>query len=222
MVDYYVKLDGVRKEMNASLIVEDSFEVDVIPAVYQAKNDQTIPIASDSTWYQINLGNVYTAKYFSLESDYPVNVNLNNAGAPFYNTYNMEFKGDVSYVYLQNSGLYPASVKVKAYGTNGVRSANPMSPILTVQTITVSTTLTLLNSVIFADCTGGPIVVSLPYMDVSDNGKAFVVKKVDLGVNSVTVTAYSGQLIDGGSSKAWSTPNAAYSIVWNGTSWGVI
>lgn len=222
MTNYYIKNEMIEREMNDSLIVTDSEEVLVTPTEFQARNYQTISIPADSNWYQIILGNVYTAKYFRLESDYPVNVNLNNAGVIYDNSYNVLVKGDVSYCYLQNAGLHEASVKIVAYGTAGTRTVSPMNPLFTVTTITADLTATLNHQIIFADCTSNPITVTLPLVGSAENGKSYVVKKIDGSANAVTVVPAIGQTIDGGSSKSWNVQNTSYSIVWNGATWGVI
>lgn len=222
MANYYVKLEGVRREQNASLITTDSDAFEATPTLYESKTYQTVTIPADTNWYQVLLGNVYTAKYFSLVSDYPVNVNLNNSGVIHDDTYNIELKGDVSYVYLQNAGTHEASVQISAYGDAGTRTVSPMNPLFTVTTITTDLTATLNHQIIFADCTAGAINITLPLVSQSENGKSYVVKKIDASVNAVTVTAAIGQLIDGGASKSWNVQNTSYSIVWNGAQWGVI
>jgi hypothetical protein len=90
----------------------------------------------------------------------------------------------------------------------------------TVETVTVSTTLTNENTVL-VDTTGGNIVITLPAASDNEN-KVYNVKRITGGGNSLTITPDGVDTIDGAANKTISSQWGVYTIVSDGTGWFII
>ncbi len=80
----------------------------------------------------------------------------------------------------------------------------------------VSTTLTESDGVLVCDATAGNIVVSLPTVTLI--GKRFLIVKSDSSTNTVTVSAFGNDAIEGSTSKTLSTQFQKVDLVANGVS----
>lgn len=68
--------------------------------------------------------------------------------------------------------------------------------------------------VVLADCSSGPITISLK--SFSDWEGSFSIKKIDSSSNSVTVNPAGSETIDGNSTITWASQYDSYTIVSNG------
>lgn len=110
-------------------------------------------------------------------------------------------------------------------GTVGIGTATPTS-LLTVggavatpvTTKTASYTLVSSDSVVICNATGGAFTVTLPTA-AGIAGRQYFVKRVNGGINAVTVAAATGETIDGANSTSLLTQYAVVSLVSDGTNW---
>lgn len=77
------------------------------------------------------------------------------------------------------------------------------------------------DDILLANASAGAVTIQLPSIGYI-KGKRVVVKKTDSTANSVTVTPYSGNLIDGSASVSLTTPNETLRLISNGGDWVVI
>lgn len=83
-------------------------------------------------------------------------------------------------------------------------------------------TLSINNDLVKCNPSGGSFVISLPQAS-SVAGKIFTIKKIDIGVNVVTITPYSSELIDLSSSYILELESEFVQIASDGVSgWSVI
>lgn len=68
----------------------------------------------------------------------------------------------------------------------------------------------------------GPVALLLPTASTYNQGQIFVVKKIDLSGNTVTISVVGGGTIDGGTSVILSTPLSSYTLQSSGSEWFVI
>lgn len=102
-----------------------------------------------------------------------------------------------------SSGIWNGSIIGVAYGGTGAASpGGALNNLTTVQTITAGTTLNDADRILFVNATSGNIAIALPS---ADNVYEFVIKKVDSSVNTVTINADPGDLIQGSASFVLST-----------------
>ena len=90
------------------------------------------------------------------------------------------------------------------------------------RTITVSETLQLFWpwTLLLVDSTAGSVTITLPAAQDS-KGYTVQVKKL-IAANTVTLDAYSAELIDGAATLAWTTQYQSYFIVCDGTGWVIL
>lgn len=79
----------------------------------------------------------------------------------------------------------------------------------------------LTDDVILADATLGNMTIGLPAVATS-SGKVFVVKKIDVSANTVTIQGNAGELIDGINTQIISAQWTAIELVCNGSAWFII
>lgn len=101
-----------------------------------------------------------------------------------------------------------------ATGTGG-------SGVLTVNTITVDTTLTTSNTVVLCDATTGAITVMLPAAS-GNGGRTYYIKKIDSSVNTVTVDANASETIDGDLTAVITLRYESITLVCDGSNWHLI
>ena len=94
--------------------------------------------------------------------------------------------------------------------------------IVNVTTTTHTATETSGNIVILVDAAtaGGNVTVNLP--TAVGNTAQFTVKKIDSGVNTVTVDGSGAETIDGTTTKVIYTQHVSLSVVSNNTNWFII
>jgi hypothetical protein len=80
----------------------------------------------------------------------------------------------------------------------------------------VSTTATESDGILVCDATAGNIIVSLPTATLV--GKRLVVVKSDNSVNTVSVTAFGNDMIEGGASKTLTSQFQKVALIANGVS----
>ena len=103
---------------------------------------------------------------------------------------------------------------------SGTAAANAAS-FGTARSVTASTSVVSSDFAIIADSTAGAITVSLPPAAAS-NGRVFFVKRVNAGLNSVTVDPFGSETIDGAATHVLALQWARIEIVSNGTAWFII
>ena len=88
--------------------------------------------------------------------------------------------------------------------------------------INTNTTLTIASPhIVFCDASTGGFTVTLPSA-LSCCGKSFIIKKIDLTMNTVTIDPYLSQTIDGSLVYYMGTSMQSIEVVSNGTSWYII
>src|SRR5574343_264854 len=87
-------------------------------------------------------------------------------------------------------------------------------------------TVLVSDSTILCNCTAGAITVTLPQVTAVSSttfGKQYQVIKTDSSANAVTIACYSGDTINGASTKTLSTQYYGYNIVGGGgTDWKIL
>lgn len=87
-----------------------------------------------------------------------------------------------------------------------------------VTTVTANTTLGVGHHIVLVNASGGNRTITLPDATTC-GGRQYIVKKIDSSANTVTVTAQTGQTIDGQSSVVLNTQYQFIKIVSNGQNW---
>lgn len=90
-----------------------------------------------------------------------------------------------------------------------------------VATKTTTYTATSTDDVLLGDASGGAFSITLPAATASA-GMRLAVKKVDASANAVTIDGNASETIDGVTTKALSSQNAAYDIVCDGSAWYIV
>jgi len=103
---------------------------------------------------------------------------------------------------------------------SGTAAANAAS-FGTARSVTASTSIVSSDFAIIADSTAGAITVSLPPAATA-NGRIFFVKRVNAGLNSVTVDPFGSETIDGASTHVLTLQWHRVEIISNGTAWFII
>lgn len=110
----------------------------------------------------------------------------------------------------------------------GVGTSTPTSKLtvsgslaLAISTITSAATLDKTHHTILADATSGAITVNLPAASTA-TGRIYVVKKIDVSGNHITIDGNGTETIDGGTTLVITTQNDGVNIQSNGTAWFVI
>jgi hypothetical protein len=91
----------------------------------------------------------------------------------------------------------------------------------TVRSVTATTAIVSSDFAILADSTSGAITVSLPPAATA-NGRIFFVKRVNAGLNSITVDPFGSETIDGAATNVLTLQWAKISIISNGTAWFIV
>jgi hypothetical protein len=94
-------------------------------------------------------------------------------------------------------------------------------PVRTIRTITVSESVQPGDYTVLGDATGGAVVLTLPPASAA-YGMVLNVKKIDVSVNAVTVTADGSDLIDGAATYPLLLQYDAVSIQCDGAAWWVL
>ncbi len=97
-------------------------------------------------------------------------------------------------------------------------SINDTPPIVTK---TAAYTLTKDDKVILVDATGGAITITLPPAAFSKS-LIYVIKKIDVSANAITVDGNASETIDGATTQALSSQWDGIRIGCNGTAWFIL
>ena len=89
---------------------------------------------------------------------------------------------------------------------------------LKVTTATTSATLDTTYYYVNADATSGAIVLTLPTA-IGISGTVYIVKKTDSSANTVTITPFGAQTIDGVANEVISAQYDSISIISDGANW---
>lgn len=107
----------------------------------------------------------------------------------------------------------------QAGGTGVVRSLNFGSAVgYQITTTTISLLLDGTHHTVLADATGGAIVITLPPAATAAN-RVYVIKKIDVSANTVTIQGNGAELIDGANTQVLATQYLARQVQSNGTAW---
>ena len=88
-------------------------------------------------------------------------------------------------------------------------------------TVVENYTATAGDYTILCDATGDAFAVTLPYVAPNKN-KVYVIKKTDVSVNAITITAYGDDLIEGSATQSLSSQYDTKTIQSDGTSWHIL
>lgn len=106
-------------------------------------------------------------------------------------------------------------------GPQGNQGFQGDQALLNIRTIVASDAILLTDDVILADATAGPLTATLPDPTLT-TGRVFTVKKIDVTVNTVTISPFAAETIDGMASASTSSPNESIRFLSDGTDWWVI
>ena len=111
-------------------------------------------------------------------------------------------------------------IPISAGGSGSNTPGGALNNFTTVDTLTTSDTLNDIDRVVFMDATSGALTLALP----SASGTfEFVIKKIDSSVNTITINADPGDLIDGSATYVLNTQYQYVRITTDeGTNWFVI
>lgn len=102
--------------------------------------------------------------------------------------------------------------------------SDPSAPAASLAIRTISTTpeaILLTDAVVLVDATGGNIILNLPTA-IGNTGVNFYFKKIDITANTVTVTPFGGQTIDGFATEVMDFANQSIQLVSNNVAWFII
>lgn len=110
-------------------------------------------------------------------------------------------------------------------GRVGVGTATPVSSFevagsygTAITTVSANTTLNETHSTVLVDCTAGSVTITLP--PVGTTGKRiYVIKKIDVSANTITIDGNAAETIDGAATKTISNQWAFYTIQNSGSAW---
>jgi len=90
-------------------------------------------------------------------------------------------------------------------------------------TVLKTTTYQILTNdyTIRCDATAGAFNVTLPDA-IANTGQVFVIKKIDISINAITVNTTSSQTIDGAATKLLATQYSSVMVQSNGANWNII
>lgn len=113
-------------------------------------------------------------------------------------------------------------------GLSGFAKATPLSNLETggsfgaaITTVLVDTTLTVAHHTVLVDATAAAVTINLPTA-ASASGRIYVIKKIDVSANGVTIDGNGGELIDGAATKAIANQYASLTIQSSGSAWYII
>ena len=106
--------------------------------------------------------------------------------------------------------------------TNFDQDLNASNLIFAYESKTANFTITETNGLItyLVNATAGAITVTLP--TAADNGSYFIIKKIDVTANAVTIDAYSTETIDNSTTLTLNDQYNYVGIVSNGVNWVVV
>ena len=119
-----------------------------------------------------------------------------------------------------NVPIYPNDGEVLTYSAF-LNTFSLKTPTFKVISKTANYIATVDNLVILVDATAGNVNITIPTAR-NNNGKLFVVKKIDSTANTVTITPYGTQLIDGSSTVVISVQYTAVMIVSDNFNWWIL
>ena len=125
----------------------------------------------------------------------------------------------VSYAFPTSQGA--ASTFLQNNGSGTLSWAAAAASGIATATKTAAYTVVLTDGLILADATSAAFTVTLPTA-ASAVGKRFDIKKIDAGLNIVTVQANGAELIDGVNTQTTAVQYQSFSVVSDGTQWWIV
>lgn len=89
------------------------------------------------------------------------------------------------------------------------------------RTVTASATYAAEDYFIAADCTAGPVTLTLPTA-AGSRGKTVIGKKIDASVNALTIDGAGAETIDGAANVSTTTQYASFTLLCDGSQWWVV
>ena len=109
----------------------------------------------------------------------------------------------------------PNTIEIPATATGGGVPVRPG------RVVAASGALLVTDSIVLASAAGGPISLSLPDPALYTN-KTITIKKTDATVNSVTITPFAAETIDGAGSVVIASPQESVDLWTDGVNWFAI
>jgi hypothetical protein len=78
------------------------------------------------------------------------------------------------------------------------------------------------DETILADATSGAFTVTLLDATQTPKGRMFIIKRISVGSNNVTIATTSSQTIDGATTYVMTTPNQSITVVSDGANWQIL
>lgn len=92
---------------------------------------------------------------------------------------------------------------------------------LPIETVTTATTLNNSHYAVMVDATGGAVTVTLPAA-AANKHRSYIVKKIDVSANAVTVDGNGAETIDDSATYSLASQYDKVQILSDGTEWWVI
>lgn len=105
-------------------------------------------------------------------------------------------------------------------GPAGPPGADAAGGPVAISTKTSNYTVLLTDCALKANAVGGAITFTLPAASTA-SGRIFYFKKIDASANLMTIQAFGAELIDGFNTKSTSTPNVAFTLFCDGSTWSL-
>lgn len=120
----------------------------------------------------------------------------------------------------QVADLFPDG-GVQTVTAANIRTAFNSSQLYAVNTVTAAYTVTLADEYLRCDATGGAFTVTLPAAS-SCPGQLFIIKRINSGVNAVTVSRAGTDTIEGATTVSLASQWAKYQLLSLGTAWEIV
>lgn len=206
-------VDGYTISINSSV-------VDIVDRVIHVNSDDgyNTPLPTQIAGISVHRGDVFGAMrdhagMFWVES--------NNR---FEFAYNINGGDDLTL----GSSISVKAADILAAGSVGIGTDTPTSKLeisgslaTSITTKTSDYSLTVNDSKVLVDASGGIVTITLPAAS-SCSGREYHIKKIDSSTNNMVINTIGGNTIDGASAVVTNVQYKAYSITSNGTNWFII
>lgn len=172
--------------------------------------------------YTVGKGNLeifLNGQYMNLGDDW-LEVGLPGALSTQFQTLWQYEVGDLIEIRLFGAGAGGAGGNPGPAGPVGPPGSNAIGGPISISTKIANYTVLSTDNVLKADCAAGSVTFFLPTA-ASSTGRVFWFKKIDATVNAMILQANGAELIDGLNSQTSITQFESFTLISDGTSWGI-